>query len=255
MPLQLERPDTMPISQLTIKAYKNNLTLPNATDSSYGRIQSPSARINISNLSALIADRHSGVEPAMISFVARLLHEETMRQLNEGKSVEVLGLGTVYITTKGSMKGHNPSIDDVPKMVIKFKPSKEAKAKIKNIDGCLIVPITISPIINMVEDMKTKDTTGLIKKGSIIKITGKRLRVEGNKNEVGLFFIKDTGERIKINNALIIRNEPATLEVILPTDLNIGSYTIEIVNQGRFKNTFSKTIRKGVSTFSIKVEN
>jgi len=255
MPLQLEKPDNMPVSQLTIKAYKNYLKKVDSTDSSFGKVQAPSTRINISNLSALIADRHSGVEPAMISFVARLLHEETMRQLNEGKSVEVLGLGTVYITTKGSMKGLKPSIADVPKMVLKFRPSKEAKAKIKNIDGCLIVPITIVPVINIVEDMKTKDTTGNIKKGSVIKITGKRLRVEGNDSSVGLFFVKDSGTRINVDKSLIIRNEPATLEVILPSDLEVGTYTIEVVNQGRFKDEFSRTIRKGVSEFTVKVED
>lgn len=255
MPLQLEKSDTMPISQLTIKAYKNYLGASGVMESSFGKVQAPSARVNISNLSALIADRNSGVEPAMISFVARLLHEETMRQLHAGKSVEVLGLGTVYVATKGAMKGLKPSLADVPKMVLKFKPSKIAKAKIRNIDSCLVVPVTITPVINLIEDLMTKDITGVIKKGSAIKIKGKRLRVEGNKSEVGLFFVRDDGERFKIDINAIIRNEPATLEAILPTQIDIGTYTVEVVNQGKFKDTFSKNIRRGSSTFTVRVEN
>ncbi|MGP1439678.1 MAG: DUF4469 domain-containing protein [Treponema sp.] len=254
MPLQLERGDEKPISDIRINSYKNYLDKKGS--SSFGRVQSPTKRINIANLAALIADRHSGIEPGMISYVARLLHEETMRQLHEGKSVEALGLGTVYVGTKGSMKGENPSVADVPKFVVKFRTSKGLKLNLKDIKAGSVTNIDSVPVINVIEDMRTKKTDSEVKKGTIVKLTGKRLRVEGVDSSVGLYLDKGDGVATKVDKADILRNEPSCIEFILPSGLLVGtSYAIKIKNQAKVKNGFSKRVREGVSGVDIKVVN
>lgn len=253
MSLQLEKGDSKPVSNISINAYKNHLD--KKGNSSYGRVNAPTKRITIANLSALIADRHSGVEPGMIAFVARLLHEETMRQLHEGKSVEALGLGTVYIGTKGSMKGDNPSLAEAPKFVVKFKASQGLKLNLHDIKVASITPISCLPIINLVEDMKTKKMNTEVKKGTIVKLTGKRLRVEGNKlTEIGLFLYKDDGTFIRVTASELLRNEPSCIEFELPGLAVVGSsYSITIRNQAKVKGGFSKTLREGNSGFTVKV--
>ena len=254
MPLQLEKGDVKPVSDIRINSYKNFLD--KKGNSSFARVQSPTKRITIANLSALIADRHSGVEPGMISFVARLLHEETMRQLHEGKSVEVLGLGTEYVGAKGSMKGDNPTLSDVPRFIVKFKASKSAKLNIVDIKPGSITPMVSMPIINLIEDMKTKQVNTEVKKGTIVKVTGKRLRIEGIDTTVGLYLIKDDGAKTKIDRADILRNEPSCLEFILPNTAVVGSsYSIMIKNQAKIKGGFSKRVREGYSDFAVKVVN
>ena len=247
MPLQLAKPDELPSGKLTIKAYKN--TLSNARGTSYGRVQSPTDRINISNLSALIADRNPGIQPGMVSFVARLLHEETIRQLRDGKNVEVLGLGTAYVSTKGL----KPGVADVPKITLKFKTSKDAKKLMQGISAKLVVPMEVKPIINTVIDMKTKKESE-IKVGTVVQVKGKKLRVEGNKSEVGLFLIKGDGSKMNIPPANIIRNEPSTLEFILPNSITPGFYLVQVANQAKVKDTFSNTVRVGISEFKIEVK-
>lgn len=252
MPLQLEKGDVKPISDIRINAYKNHFDKSGC--SSFGRVQSPTKRITVANLAALIADRHSGVEPGMISFVARLLHEETMRQLHEGKSVEALGLGTVYVGTKGSIKGENPSLMNAPKFVIKFKASKGATLNLKDIKAGSITPISSLPIINLIEDMKTKKINTELKKGTVAKITGKRLRIEGIDSNIGIFFCKDDGSLVKVDKNDILRNDPSCLEFVLPNSLVVGTvYSIKIRNQAKIKTGFSKTLREGESDFTIKV--
>ena len=252
MPLQLEKGDEKPISDIRINAYKNNLDKKGT--SSDGRVQSPTKRITIANLSALIADRNSGVEPGMITFVARLLHEETIRQLHEGKSVEALGLGTVYIGIKGSMKGKNPSLSDVPKFVVKFRASKGVKLNLKDIKPGSITPIVSVPIINLIEDMKTKKINAELKKGTIVKLTGKKLRVEGVDSRVGIYLNKDDGTFVRVEPSDILRNEPSCVEFILPTGVIAGlTYTISVKNQARVKGGFSKVLREGISDFDVKI--
>ncbi len=252
MSLQLEKGDAMPISDISINAYKNNFDKNGI--SSYGRVNSPTKRISIANLAALISDRHSGIEPGMISYVARLLHEETVRQLHEGKSVEALGLGTVYVGTKGSMKGSTPSLSDAPKFVVKFRAATEIKLNLQNLKIGSITPIVCVPIINLIEDMKTKKVNSELKKGTVVKLTGKRLRVEGTNVGVGVYLNKDDGGFVKIPARELLRNEPSCLEFVLPSEVVLGAtYSIEVRNQARIKKGFSKTVRSGFCDAEIKI--
>jgi len=251
MSLQLEKKDALPNGKLIVNAYRNSL--PSAQGTSFGRIQSPSNRVTISNLSALIADRNPGIQPAMVAFVARLLHEETLRQLRDGKSVEVLGLGTAFIATKGSMKGLKPGLADVPKIILKFKASQGAKTHLQGISAKAVVAVEVKPVINTVIDMKTKKVNEL-KSGTVVQIKGYKLRVEGNKPEVGLYLVKSDGTKIKIQQDNIIRNEPSTLEFILPNTATPAFYTIEVRNQSKSKDVFSNNLRVGISEFKIEVK-
>ena len=252
MPLQLEKGDKSPVSSMIVNAFKNNFD--KSGKSSYGRVRSNSKRVSIANLAAIIAERHVGIEPGMISYVARLLHEETMRQLKIGRSVEALGLGTMYIGTQGSMKGENPSIADVPKFVVKFRNAKETLKALESIKVDNVTVIDGNPIINIIEDMKTKKQNTELKKDTIVRLIGKKLRIEGSHTTCGLYLNKEDGSFTKVDITNIIRNEPSCLEFILPTGLQVGAlYTITIKNQGRVKGGFSKNLRVGTSTNSIKI--
>lgn len=256
MSLQLEKSDEVAKSKVRVTAYQNHFS--KDSPASYGRVQAPSDRVTASNLVASLATRHLGVDPGLILYAARLLHEETMRQLQEGKSVEILGLGTAYLATKGGMKGLNPSLEDIPKMTLKFRPAREIKERLKLVKAGSVTVAEILPEINTIQDKKTGIINGDVKKNTIVQVKGKRLKIEGdpsNANAIGIFYIKDGGGRGKIPNDNIIINEPSNLLFALPNDLTVGSsYTLEIVTQKKYgDNRYAKTIKKGVSSFSFKI--
>lgn len=122
-----------------------------------------------------------GIEPGMISYVARLLPEETMRQLKMGRNVEALGLGTLYVGTKGRIKGDKPSLSDLPKFVIKFRNAKETIKALENIKAGDVSAIENKPIISIIEDMVTKAQNTELKKGTVVRLKGKKLKIEGDK--------------------------------------------------------------------------
>lgn len=252
MSLELEKKPTAPIADVVVKAYKSHLQ---DGAVSFGRVQAMSKRVSTSNLIALIAERNPGIEPAIISYVASLLHNESVKQLREGKRVEVLGLGTCYIATKGAIKGDKPSASDIPKIVLKFKGANDIKTKIKTINASMVIPVEVKPEISIIEDMKTKVKNGTLKEGTIVKVVGKRLRIEGDKPDVGLYILRGGASKIKVDMANIIRNEPSTLEFILPSVLKKPEeITLQITNQGRVFKGFAKSTRTGVSGFSLKIE-
>lgn len=253
MSLQLEKGNELAKSKLRVTAYQNPFSKDGPT--SYGRVQSPSERVTASNLVASLATRNLGIDPGLILYVAKLLQEETVRQLQEGKSVEVLGLGTAYITTKGSMKGLNPNLEDVPRMQLKFRPAKEVTKTIKLVKVGSISVAELLPEINMIIDKKTGIIDGDVKKGTILQIKGKRLKIEGeNNNQIGISFVKDTGEKTRIPVEEVVLNEPSTLLFQAPTSLTPGNYTLEIKTQKKYgEGRYAKTIKTAVSKHDFKV--
>ena len=256
MSLQLEKRDEVAKTKVIVKAYQNQFS--KDTPASYGKVQAPADRITASNLVASLATRNLGIDPGIILYAARLLQEETMRQLQEGKSVEVLGLGTAYITTKGNMKGLNPNLEDVPKMTLKFRPAKEVNKTLKLVKAGSISVAEILPKINTIEDKKTGIINAEVKRGTILQVKGKRLRIESdalNVTKVGIFLIKDTGERKLLPKENIIINEPSTLLFLVPNDLTAGAnYSLEIVTQKKYaEGKYAKTLKKGVSEFTFEV--
>lgn len=252
MPLQLEKGDKVPISEITINAFKNNFD--KSGNSSYGRVRSNSRRVTITNLAAVISDRHVGIEPGMISYVARLLHEETMRQLKMGRNVEALGLGTLYVGTKGRIKGDKPSLSDLPKFVIKFRNAKETIKALENIKAGDVSAIENKPIISIIEDMVTKAQNTELKKGTVVRLKGKKLKIEGDKPTCGLYLYKEGGTFEKVDAGNIIRNEPSCIEFILPSTVQVGSlYSIKVRNQGKTRKGFTKAVREGSAGTLVKI--
>ena len=248
--LELEKVGKKPNAKLTIKAFKNYLR---GGKDSFGRVQAPSERVSLANLAALIADRHAGIEPGLISYVARLLNEEIIRQLRDGKSVEALGLGTLYVAAKGAIKGESPQAGDVQKIVLKFKSSRGAQAELADIKPSLVVAMEALPVFNTVEDLKNHKVNSTLKKGTVVCIKGKRLRLDGDKPSVGLYFVGSTGVETKIAGTDILRNTPSMIEFLLPQTFTAGTYTLKVANQSKLKAGFSKRVAVGFSEFSVEV--
>jgi hypothetical protein len=103
------------------------------------------------------------------------------------------------------------------------------------------------------------EATGLVDEvatmGNILTIRGYGLKIEGDeerKNAMGVFFKPASG--IPIKAAVLAVNEPRTLKVLVPTELNEGTaYTIAVETQSspRHAGTMLKKVRDMRSEFTV----
>ena len=120
---------------------------------------------------------------------------------------------------------------------------KEAASKIKlaKVQGSAAVP-WITDVRDTLS--ATDDTTNALKAGSVIELTGARLKFDAADSEQGVFFISDGGE---IRLSQIIEAKPARILAMLPADTAAGTYTVEV----RTKNTGNKTDGKALKRGSF----
>lgn len=82
--------------------------------------------VTLENLIASISEKNEGVSPYMVQHVANLLRDEMLTACQNAKAVDVLGLGTLFISVAGSVSGENPGGSSTPGFKLNFTPSSRA---------------------------------------------------------------------------------------------------------------------------------
>ncbi len=101
------------------------------TNSFIGRVTRNT--VTLENLIAEISEKNEGVSAYMIQHVADLLRDAMLKACKGGNAVDVLGLGTLYISVAGSVNGDNPGESSIPGFRLNFTPSSRAQETLESI--------------------------------------------------------------------------------------------------------------------------
>ncbi len=101
----------------------------------YGKVSRRT--VGLEQIIAYETSKNEGVSGLMVQHAAALLQDGILSLLSMGYSVNVLGLGTMYLGTQGKITGDK--VSDVPSLCAKFTPStltSEMAAKV-SVDAVL----------------------------------------------------------------------------------------------------------------------
>lgn len=97
------------------------------------------------------------------------------------------------------------------------------------------------PYITRVKDTVSGDGT-VIRAGTVIEITGARLKFDASDAEQGVFAVTASGE---FRAATVIDNKPARLVVIFPAEVEAGDFALEVRTKLNADNKAVKTMKVG----------
>ena len=98
------------------------------------------------------------------------------------------------------------------------------------------------PYITSVSD-KISGESSVVKTGSVMQITGSRLRFDAADPEQGVFAVTAGGE---FRCSTVVENKPARLLVLLSTDVPAGDFTVEVRTKiTGTRGASGKTLKKG----------
>lgn len=191
--------------------------------------------VSLENLIASISEKNPGVSPYMIQHVANLLGEEMLKACENAKAVDVLGLGTMYISVAGSISGENPIESSIPGFKLNFTPSSRAQEAVDSLKVDKVIIADSNPIIDRVINTFNQNEERNLLKGKGVRITGSKLKVMGDGS--GIWFApvdsegminKDENTWTEVNQETISQNKPKTLEFYVPDNLTDPKYRIVI---------------------------
>lgn len=211
--------------------------------------------VTLNNLIASIIEKNTGIDAYMIQHSAALLQQAVLNELKHGNAVNILDLGTLFLTVRGSIKGDNPSATAIPAFQTRFTPSQTVNEAVSQLVVDKVVTAVSAPVIDSITNLFTKTEDGILTEGKSVRISGNRLKI-GTDNS-GIYFaplddannvVTDESLWIKVPESLYIRNLPKTLEFFLPDTLvKETSYKI-VIRTTLSKN--STVLKEAVSTTS-----
>lgn len=200
-------------------------------DAPFGRTARVSRNTDTTeNIISELMHRNKQVSEEVCNSVLSYYCKELIERIRDGHSVEIRGIGTLYITAKVSQDG-NQSPSCVEGFGIGFTPNKELLAAANSLVVDKVVPSQTVPRIDAVFSMSDKVATTL-KTASLIGIKGELLKLVGS--DSGLYFapITSTGDYntdkstwIKVNKDNIYKNTAGNIAFLLERgSIQAGDY-------------------------------
>ena len=207
------------------KLFENHL--PNGGDSYRARV-AYNRVVDLDGVIETMDYRGSTITRADMLAVLEVFHETLLKLLLEGNKVKT-PFGVYGLTVKGNFENsldrftarrHRLEITTKPGERLQREFARRARAKKKNANRPHPIPVRYRNLGNTEAD-------GILSPGRMAQVTGHRLKFDPDDSEQGIFLIPaKNGEVIRIND--IARNKGRELIFMVPSDLPVGLYILEV---------------------------
>ena len=122
----------------------------------------------------------------------------------------------------------NPNVNS---LYVNFQQSKELREALDNLSIRVIGEKQETRYISSCRSLSAERKEGKIVAGDSVEILGKNIKVGGSHSSVGIELIHENGNNIRIAEGKIVVNRPSKLIVLLPDNLEEGTYALMITTQ------------------------
>ena len=209
--------------------YENLLTKDNPDDY-IARVESERSLGIADVCDSAVTRGGADVSAAAMQHAVELFFKEMGYRLCDGFSVNT-GWFTASVHIRGSFEGKSDTFDPKRHTVLfEFHQGALLRKELELVEVEIKGVADTGAVITQVTDMKTGSVNDLLTPNYNLKIAGHKIKIEGDNEANGVYFILSSGERIKLEPSDMVTNNPS--EVILRTPaLAAGTYHLEITTQ------------------------
>jgi hypothetical protein len=216
----------------TIKAwlYENLLTQEKPNDY-IARVHSEHS-LGISDIcESAVARGGADISASAMEHAANLFLKEMAYRLCDGFSVNT-GWFTAGVHIRGVFDSPVETFD--PKkhtLLFEFHQGSTLRKELELVSVDILGIAETGVTVAQVLDVKTGSINDEITPNRNLKISGHKIKIDGDSNDNGVYFInQDTQERSKVELSDMVINNPSEIIVVIP-ELNAGAYQLEITTQ------------------------
>lgn len=227
----------------TIKAwlYENLLT---EDQNDFSARVSAERALSVRDVCQSAAERGGAdINAAAMEHAVDLFHKEMAYRLCDGFSVNT-GWYNASTHIKGVFTSPSEAFDPAKHTVtVEFRQGAELRKDLALVGVNILGKAESGFFIAEVLDLRTRSVNDQLTPGRNAKISGGKLKVEGDDPACGVYFVNEAdGTRVKVDSADIVENQNAHLLIIIPA-LAAGTYRLEVSTQYSGGNKPLKTPR------------
>jgi hypothetical protein len=225
----------------TIKAYLYDNVLTDDPNDLAARVSSERT-LSVRDICQSAVERGGAdVNADAIEHAVGLFHKEMVYRLCDGFSVNT-GWYNASMHIKGVFANPTDAFDPEKHTVTaEFHQGSELRKELGMVSVSILGKAESGFLIAQVTDLRTGSVNDLLTPGRNARISGGKLKVEGDDPSCGVYFVNEAdGSRVKVDAADIVENVSAHLLIITPA-LAAGTYRLEVTTQ--FTTTSGKVLK------------
>ena len=226
-------------------------------------VRVPFTTVSTNGVITEVAQDYPSIDPYVIQHSLELVKAKILELLKQGRSVDVLELGTLYLKPDSTVTKDDPTVSDMPAMKVAFRVNKETRNALADVSISSFMVSDPAPTIGTVTSLYDGSTDGTVYKGYLLQLKGQNLKLPaeaaGNglgddENESAVYFApqKDDGtmetdesEWIKVTG-YFAKNTETYLQFYPPSTLDTGDkYFIVVRTNYLTATTYRKSYLTG----------
>ncbi len=189
--------------------------------------------ITMEQVIARIQKRELGMNALMVQHITGLIKAEILEALSRGEAVNVLDLGTLFITADASTESGNADDIIVAGFSAGFTPSALTNKTLKSLSVRKVTVADNTPCIEQLFDTYTEVPCDEFPAGTRVRMAGSHLKLGGDTHGLYLCPSDDSGSIpddesrwIPVDENLLKVNLARKIEFIIPRGQAAGAYRI-----------------------------
>ncbi|WGH76673.1 DNA-binding domain-containing protein [Tenacibaculum tangerinum] len=205
--------------------------------------------INQEELIEKMLRKRNLVSKTDIVAVLNSFYEEIIESIEEGDNINLPIVNISYSIT-GVFQTEEDSLNpDIHKLHVNLNSGKLINEIKEDIPLQKITAPITSTVINNCKDITSQTTNTTITSNGLFELNGLRLKIEGDKEEIGLYFVAADGTETKVQ--YLAQNGYKKLIGQAPS-LAAGAYKIRIKTQATYTaGVYLKEVRISESSFTV----
>ena len=211
--------------------------------------------LSMENLVSRVQQKNPGTDAIIINTGLSYIKREILVALKEGKAVNLMYLGELYIAATGSTASDSASDIADLSLAVKFSASPILRDSIANVSISNVVFSDTAPVISKIFNWFTGEETTQLTAGKNVILEGKRLKLGTENSGVYLAPVDEKGmynddESTWIDCTSLVRlNTPKKIDFYLPETATIGLHYVIVIKSTYTKGS-SKQRSEPVYTYS-----
>lgn len=230
-----------------------DLSLTEKKDDRFGRVVT-SKTLNEDDLIKIVAARRTDISPTTIRASLDLVKQAAIDEICNGASVS-FGLAHFGLKVNGVFMGDNARWEaDKHTLAVSIAPNARLRTAVQAVSVNVRGLAVTGTVINQVTDVASGEVNARLTPGGGVNVLGTRIRVEGDKEGVGVKLINaETQAETVVPTTSILVNDPSKLTFIVPATLEKGDYQLAVTTQFSTSKTHLKEPRTYLFEYTLSV--
>lgn len=220
---------------------RENLLTPQPND--YMAQVTDSQSYNLEQIIDKMIERGSTLTKADITATMQVYTETICSLLEEGLQINTPLINT-SMSISGVFDGATDSFDSSRHTVnINITPGTKLKETLAKVKTQKVEAASTDPFITEVKDIVSGSVNESLTAGGILQAVGARLKFDNADEAQGIFLIPETGNTVRCS--IVAENKPARVMAMIPADITVGIYYLEIRSKMDSSGKATKTLKFG----------